>query len=291
MCPQPGPRGRTFLTLAVGVTSISFAAILIRLTRSHAVAVAAWRMALAGLPLLPFLAYCRPRHVGTKNLLLSLLSGLFLALHFSLWISSLRYTTVASSVVLVTTNPLFVGLFSVLMGERPTRRLWEGILLSFAGATMIGWGDFALGGRALWGDVLALLGAVMASGYLLAGRQARRELGLFPYISLAYGTAGALLLLFVALVPGGEPLPLTGDWPWIALLALGPQLLGHTALNWALRFLPAAAVALAILGEPILSSLWAYLIFGEAIRPLQGAGFALVLAGIARGLGGTPGVG
>ncbi|NOX44782.1 MAG: DMT family transporter [Caldiserica bacterium] len=289
MGPRPGPRSRTLLSLVIGVTSISFAAILIRLTRSHAVTVAAWRMALAGLPLLPVLAYRRPPRGGTKHLLLSLLSGIFLALHFSLWISSLRYTTVASSVVLVTTNPLFVGLFSVLLGERPNRRLWEGIFISFAGAVMIGWGDFALGGRALWGDVLALLGAVMASAYLLVGR--RRELGLFPYISLAYGTAGALLLLSVAIVPGGEPLPLGGDWPWIALLALGPQLLGHTSLNWALRFLPAAAVALAILGEPLLSSLWAYLIFGEAIGPLQGAGFALVLAGIARGLGATSGVG
>ena len=290
MPPGPAPRGKTALSLALGVISISFAAILIRLTRSPAVAVAAWRMALAGLPLLLFSAWRRSIRAGRGDLLLSLLAGAFLALHFSLWISSLRYTTVASSVVLVTTNPLFVGLFSAFLGERPSRRLWEGIILSTAGAMLIGWGDFALGGRALWGDVLALLGAMMASGYLLVGRRVRRKLGLFPYISLAYGTAGALLLLFVALVPGSDPLPIRGDWPWIVLLALGPQLLGHTSLNWALRFLPAAAVALAILGEPLLSSLWAYIIFGEGIGPLQGAGFVLVLCGIARGLGAEPGV-
>ncbi len=273
------------LSLAFGVLVISFAAILICLTSSPAVTVAAWRMFLAGIVLSPFAFGALPRVRG-RHLALSALSGLFLALHFSLWIASLRYTTVASSVVLVTTNPLFVGLFSVLLGERPSRRLWEGILVSFSGAVLIGWGDFALGGKALLGDVLALLGAIMASGYLIVGRRVRQAVGLTHYIALSYGISGLLLLCFLGVVRPAELLPLKGDWVWIALLALGPQILGHGSINWALAFVPAAAVALAILGEPVLSSLWAYLIFGEGIGVLQGMGFVLVLLGIARGLGG-----
>lgn len=271
-------------SLLVGLICISFGAILIRFTSSPAVTVAAWRVAIAGLILLPILIGRKVR-VGRRHLILSALSGIFLSLHFSTWIASLRYTTVASSVVLVSTNPLFVGLFSMALGERPTRALWEGIILSTVGAALIGWGDFAVGGKALWGDLLALVGAMMASAYLLVGRKVRRELGLLPYITLSYGTAGLLLLTYLGLFARGSFAPLEGDWPWLLLLALGPQLLGHTSLNWALKFLPAAVVALVTLGEPVLSALWAYLLFGEGIGPLQGTGFGLVLLGIARGLG------
>lgn len=275
----------TVISLSVGLICISFAAIMIRLTLSPAVTVAAWRMAIAAMILLPTLLRRRGPPIGRSHFLFSLLSGFFLALHFSFWITSLRYTTVASSVVLVSTSPLFVGLFSVGLGERPTRALWEGIVLSTAGAVMIGWGDFAVGGKAFWGDVLALLGAVMAAAYLLVGRRVRRELGLLPYITLSYTTAALLLLAYLGLFFRGSFFPARSDWPWLLLLALGPQLLGHTSLNWALKFLPAAMVALVTLGEPVLSSLWAFLVFGEGIKVLQGIGIGLVLFGIARGLG------
>lgn len=284
MFPRPGSGLGTLSSLLVGLICISFGAILIRFTSSPAVTVAAWRVAIAGLILLPILIGRKVR-VGRRHLILSALSGIFLSLHFSTWIASLRYTTVASSVVLVSTNPLFVGLFSMALGERPTRALWEGIILSTVGAALIGWGDFAVGGKALWGDLLALVGAMMASAYLLVGRKVRRELGLLPYITLSYGTAGLLLLTYLGLFARGSFAPLEGDWPWLLLLAFGPQLLGHTSLNWALKFLPAAVVALVTLGEPVLSALWAYLLFGEGIGPLQGTGFGLVLLGIARGLG------
>ncbi len=276
-------RAATVPILLFGVTSISFAAILIRLTVSPPVVVAAWRMALAAAILLPWVLLRRPLPLGREGWGLSLLSGIFLALHFSLWITSLRLTTVASSVVLVTTNPLFVGLFSLFLGERPSWGLWQGIGLSLTGGFLIGWGDLSFGGRALLGDLLALLGAIMASGYLMIGRRVRDRAELLPYVLVSYGTSGVLLLGLCALGPWGV-LPQGGDWPWLLLLALGPQILGHTSINWSLRRLPAAAVAVAILGEPLGSSLWAFLIFGEGIRPLQGVGMALVLAGIARGL-------
>jgi len=281
----PTPATRAGLVLTLGVVSLSWAAVLIRLTVSPAVTVAAWRMTLAAALLVPLWGVRRAR-LSRRGLGLALVAGGFLALHFALWTESLRLTTVASSVALVTTNPLFVGLLSSLfLGERPSQALWQGIGLSVAGGLLIGWGDFALGGAALLGDVLALLGAVASSAYLLVGRRARDEGPLVPYATVAYGIAAALLL--VGASGGGDPLPLPTEWLWIALLALGPQLLGHTSVNWALRRFPASAVAVAILGEPVGATLWAYLVFGEVPGIPQGIGIVLVLLGIVRALRGV----
>ncbi len=266
--------------LGLGVVCLSWAAILIRLTASPAVTVAAWRMALSAAVLLP-LGAGRWEGLSGRGLWLALASGAFLGLHFVLWMESLRLTTVASSVALVTTNPIFVGLLSALvLGERPSRALWEGIGLSVAGGLLIGWGDFALGGAALLGDLLALLGAVAGSAYLLLGRRARGEGSLLPYVAVAYGTAAAFLLL--GALAAARPVPEGDDWLWIALMAVGPQLLGHTSVNWALRRFPASAVAVAILGEPVGATLWAYLLFGEVPGIPQGLGIVLVLLGIVR---------
>lgn len=270
------------------MVSLSWAAILIRLTASPAVTVAAWRMALSALLLLPVLWVRRsPRlHLSKHGLGLAVLAGGFLALHFTLWMESLRHTTVASSVALVTTNPIFVGLLSaVLLRERPSRSLWQGIFLSVGGGLLIGWGDFALGGEALLGDALALLGAMAASAYLLVGRRARQSGALLPYVTVAYGVAGVLLLM--GGIVARSPIPLANEWLWIGLMAVGPQLLGHTSVNWALRRFPASAVAVAILGEPVGATLWAYLLFVEAPGFLQGVGIALVLMGILRALRGV----
>jgi len=274
--------GTPRLLLSLGVVAVSFSAILIRLTHSPSLVVAGWRLTLAAGVLIPW-SLARGRGLSKQGFLLSLLSGAFLALHFAAWIESLRHTTLASSVVLVTTNPIFVGLFSLALREPPTRALWQGIGLSTLGGALIGWGDFALGGSALWGYLLALVGAIMASGYLLVGRRIRRHGELLPYIATAYGTAAVLLLGAMCLF-SREKLPLPGDWLWIGLLALGPQLLGHTSFNRALRSLPASTVAVAILGEPVGAALWAFLVFREGIGPLQGVGMVLVLLGIARAL-------
>lgn len=262
------------LVLGVGVVALSWAAPLIRFTQGPAVTVAAWRLLLAAAALSALGAKAWPGMPWR----LPLAAGAFLALHFALWIQSLRLTSVASSVALVCTNPVFVGLFSLALGERPGWPLWLGIGLSVGGSVLIAWGDFRVGGPALLGDLLAILGAMAASAYLLLGRRARTKTTLFPYVSLAYLFAG-LLLLGVALGLG-MPLPPQEDWLWLVLLALFPQALGHTTVNWALRHLPASAVAVAILGEPVGAALWAFLLFQEGISLLKGLGIALVLGGI-----------
>lgn len=283
---NPSSSTRTGLGLGAGVLFLSWAAILIRLTGGPAVTVAAWRMALSAAVLIPIVGLSR-QTLSRSGLRLASVAGGFLALHFVFWIESLRHTTVASSVALVTTNPIFVGLLSAaVLGERPSRALWQGIGLSVAGGLLIGWGDFALGGAALLGDGLALLGAVAASAYLLLGRLARGE-NLLPYVAMAYGTAAVLLLVGATVAGRGAPLPPSGDWLWLGLMAAGPQLVGHTSVNWALRRLPASAVAVAILGEPVGASLWAYLVFGEKPGIAQGLGIVLVLLGIVRALRGV----
>jgi len=234
-------------------------------------------MLLGGALFLPWV----PRVRWSKSgLVLGVAAGGVLALHFFLWLTSLRLTTVASSVALVTTNPIFVGLLSWILGEPPSRRLWEGIALSVTGAMLIGWGDFAIGGQALVGDALALGGALAASTYLLLGRRACQEVNLLPYVGLAYGVAGVLLL--IAAAGAGTPLVTGQDWLWVSILAVGPQALGHTSVNWALRRLPASAVAVAILGEPVGATLWAFLLFSEGVGIVQSVGILLVFLGILR---------
>lgn len=264
--------------LAVGVVAISWGGPLVRFTTAPALTVAAWRLLLASAFLLPG----GLRNWPGKEARLTLLSGAFLAAHFAFWIQSLHLTSVASSVVLVSTNPLFVGLFSWLWGEKPGRSFWIGVLLSLAGTALIGFGDFSRRWEALLGDMLALGGALAASGYLLLGRRARKTLALLPYTSLTYSVAA--LLLFPLAAALGPACPPRTEWGWLLLLALVPQVLGHTTLNWALRYFPATAVAVAILGEPVGAALWAFLLFGEGLGPLQGAGMGLVLLGILWGL-------
>lgn len=273
----------TPLVLLFGVGILSTAAILIRLADAPALTVAAWRLLIAGVLLAPW----GRGELTRSGRLLAGLAGLFLALHFGLWIESLRHTSVASSVVLVTTTPIFLGLWSTLWGEPPGRALWKGIALAVAGGILIGWEDLASGGGAWLGNLLALGGAVAASGYLIVGRQVRSHGDLLPYVATAYGV-GAVVLVVVGLAAGGPLLPQGKSWLWIGLLGLGPQLLGHTTFNWALRRLPAPVVAVAILGEPVGAALWAFLLFGEGVTPLSGVGMGLVLLGVVRVLRAAP---
>lgn len=266
------------MILALGVVAISWGGPLVRFTTAPSLTVAAWRLALAALALLPF----GLRGWRRNDAPFAILAGFFLAAHFASWIQSLRLTSVASSVVLVSTSPLFVGLFSFLLGEKPGRAFWLGVSTALLGTILIGLDDLSISQEAALGDLLALVGAVAAAGYLLLGRRARKTMKAIPYASLAYLSAALLLVLcaraFSTLVP-----PKT-DWPWLILIALVPQVLGHTTVNWALGRLPAFAVAMVVLGEPVGAALWAHLLFHETLSPLQGLGMILVLFGIFWGL-------
>jgi len=275
------------LGIVVGIAAVSSASILIRFAQREApsLVIATARLTLASLILAP-LALTRYRaeyrQLTRADGWLAVFSGIFLALHFATWISSLEYTTVASSVVLVSASPLFVAIASWLfLREKAGRPVILGLGVALAGGVIVGLTD--RGGvmrNALLGDVLALGGALAVTGYWIIGRRLRARLSLVPYIAIVYGTAAVTLVLMT----GVAQQTLVGYSPSVylcfLLLALGPQLLGHSSFNWALAHLPATFVSVATLGEPIGSTILAYLILRETPTPLKIVGAALILVGI-----------
>ena len=290
----------------MGVLAASSSSILIRYAQQDGIdslAIAAWRMTLASLVLLPMALATRRREfrrLAPRSVALALLAGLFLAVHFTAWITSLEHTSVASSAALVTTNPIWVGLATVvLFRERLARLTVAGIAISLLGCLLILWVDYQAGGQLeaaagaaggaagaggrqpMLGNALALFGAVCVSAYLLTGRRVAARFSLLAYVTVVYGAAAAMLML-VALAAGVElwRYPASG-WAALAGLALLPQLIGHTAFNWSLRRLSPTFVALSILGEPVGSAILASLLFAETPSALQSGAFATLLAGIA----------
>jgi drug/metabolite transporter (DMT)-like permease len=260
--------------------------------------IAALRLTVASLVLAPLAAmrYQRElRSITRSELSLGLLSGLFLALHFATWITSLEYTSVASSVVLVSTGPLWVTLLApLLLKENLTKYVVAGLSLALAGGTIIGFSDSCsisasivcppfsefVRGKSFYGNFLALAGAWAVAFYLIIGRKLRARLSLVPYIFIVYGMAAVILLGFMA-VTGNSPIGYTpGTYLWIVLLALIPQLIGHSTYNWALRYLPAAMVSVTTLGEPLGSAILAYFILSESPTIMTIFGGLLILTGI-----------
>lgn len=275
--------------LSAGVLAVSTAAVLIRSCEASSLAIAAWRVSLAAAVLLAAEAAQGRRPPPRADLAWCALSGAFLALHFGTWISSLQFTTVASSVVLVAMSPLFVGFFTRWILKEPLGP-WTlaGLGLATTGAVAVGWGDFGGGAEPLLGDALALVGAIAAAGYLVTGRHVRQRVGAGTYAAWVYGSA-AVLLVAAAL---GAGQPLSGYSPetylYLVLLALVPQLAGHTCFNWALAHLPATKVAVVILGEPVGATILAFLVLGELPGAVTLTGGGVILAGIALALRGNP---
>ena len=258
--------------LAIAALGTSAGAVLVRLAESPAAVTAFWRLAFSVVFLLPVLWYRGDwrdwKTLGVREVSLLAVSGVCLALHFLTWFRSLDFTSVASSTVLVSTHPLFVGLFSTrLLGERPTRWEWFGLSIAVAGALVIGWGDFRAGANPLRGDLLALSAAVFGALYFIAGRRLRGRLDLLAYVVPVYSIAAVVCLLYgrsTDLQFAGWP---SGTWWALIGLAVGPTLLGHTGFNWALRHVRAYVVSVILLFEPLGATLLAILVLGRAELP------------------------
>ncbi len=272
------------LALISGVLAVSTGAIFAKLAEAPALVIAAYRVGLASLILAP-IAWWQARDellgLEKKDYMLALLSGFFLALHFSTWISSLSYTSVANSVVLVNTNPLWVGILTPLISkDRLTLMTKIGIVISVIGGAIIGAGDFATGGQALWGDFLALLGSICAAVYLLLGRNLRRKLSLLAYVIICYGSA-AIILWVLVIALGLQVVGFSsGTYAAFAGMALISQIIGHTSYNWALKWFSASLIAVSLLGEPIGATILAYIIFDETLTWTKLIGGSLILAAI-----------
>lgn len=271
-----------FIFLSIGILAVSTASIFIKLCDAPSLIIASYRMTFASLILLPFAGHGRIwKGWSRSELRWLILSGLFLSLHFVFWTASLKYTSVASSVVLVNTHPIFVGIGSWLfLKERLRANLILGILLSVFGSGLISYGDMSFSIEAFLGDGLALLGAVTASGYLLVGRKLRKNQDLLSYIFPVYSFAGLVLIILSAVFQKSFFGYSSSTYLFMFLLAIVPQLIGHTTFNWALKYLPASMVAITILGEPIGSTLLAYFILGEVLSLWKVLGGIWIFAGI-----------
>ena len=275
---------RHAVLLAVGVTAVSFSAIFIRLADAPSLSIALYRNVLAAAVVLPAMLVLRRhevRSLSRRQVGIAVLSGAVLALHFVTWISSLSYTTIAASVVLVTASPIFVaGMSRAIFGERISRLVLGGILIGLVGAAIVSGGDLGLSARAAKGDLLALLGAIFAAAYFIGGRALRRDVSLLTYVGLVYSTC-ALLLLAIALASGarlgGFP---AKTWLMFGLMAVVAQLLGHTVFNYLLKDVDPTVVAISIMGEPVGSTLLALAFFGETPPWTAVLGGLLILAGI-----------
>jgi drug/metabolite transporter (DMT)-like permease len=271
--------GRAAAALAIAVLAVSWGAPLARLADAAPLAVAMWRMLLAAILIAP-LAVVRGELGGVRpHWKEAALSGLLLGLHFGLWIPSLWLTSVAASVLLVTTSPLWILLATpVLLGERIRAVNVASFAMALAGVAVISWGDFQLSPRALLGDAMALGGAVAVAGYMVIGKRLRAHVPLVGYLATVYSGAALTLLAAVALL-GVDPMP-RSSLSWLALLGLAvvPTLVGHTSLNWALAHLPAYEVNLAVLLEPVGASLLTWLVIGE-VPPLHVVPGAVLILG------------
>ena len=289
------------LGLIFGILAVSTASIFIRFAQKDApsLVVAAGRMGIATILLAPF-AFSRSlkeiKKLDCKIVFFLILAGVFLGFHFATWITSLEFTSVASSVVLVTTAPLWVALLSpIFLKEKIPAWIFVGLLVSLTGSIVVGlnsacdWTTSGMScvpirnlfaGKAFWGNLLALAGALLSCGYLMVGRRIRNQLSLLTYTFSVYGIAS--LVLFLLVIISRIPIQIypIQTWTWIILLAIIPQLIGHSTFNYFLKYLSAAFVSIALLGEPIGTVILAYLFLRESPSVLEIIGGLLILMGI-----------
>lgn len=275
---------RFFTIIFIGILATASSSILIKLCTAPAMVIAAYRLTLASVLFVAASAVRRNNPLAKfqrKDVWFAIGSGAFLCLHFATWITSLKYTSVATSTVLVSTTPVFVSIGSALfLKERLSGLLILGIFITISGAIIIGIQEFGSGESSLLGNLLALTGAIGGAGYFLIGRNLRSRINTFDYVAVVYSIT-AIMLLAIALF---MDLNMTGYAPKIFLIlfliAIIPQVIGHTSLNWALKYVSATTVSVITLSEPISASILAFFILGEKITEIQFMGGILILIGV-----------
>ena len=278
------PKVHPYIPIIIGVLSVSLSAIFVKFSQADSGIIAFYRMLFSVLLMLPLFLYKYThelRELSKKDWLLSSIAGVFLAFHFILWFESLNYTSVASSTVLVTLQPIFafVGTYFFFKESLSFKTILSGVI-AISGSVLIGWGDFKVSGTALYGDLLALIACALITVYLLMGQDVRKRLSLVTYTMVVY-SASTIALFFYVLFKGLSfgPSP-SSEWLWFILLALIPNLFGHTLFNWAVKYVSTNVISIAILFEPVGAAALAYVIFEEKLIATQLIGGAIILVGI-----------
>lgn len=274
---------RFYGAICAAVLSISCAAIFFRKAQpTPPLVMAGVRLALASLVLWP-IAWFRSRTVvvSPKVFAYGAVAGILYGVHFGTWVSSLMLTSVASSVTLVTATPLVLGIHGVLTGrDRPSSRLWWALATAILGIALIGANDVGLGGDAIWGDLLALLGAIAMAVYLLVSRRLASDMHVWSFAATATSVGSCSMLVTAGLL-GLPLLPATHEsFLWILAAALIPQLIGHTLLTWAVQYASPTKVGLATLGEPVGAAFLGWVVLAEPVGPLVGIGCAITLVAV-----------
>lgn len=277
---------KTYLILFGGVFALSTSAIFVKIADAPSAVIAFYRLLTAGLILFPFLILRRSSReevatISKKQWIQIISAGLFLALHYVMWFESLRFTSIASSTVIVCLQPLFsIALERFLLNQRIKPMAMVGCLIALVGSVIIGFGDFQISGLSLFGDVLAFLAAGVIALYFFIGQSVRKEISAVSYSTLSYFSSAVVLLIYILL--RGEPLTGFGRTTWLAFfgLALVSSIGGQFIFNLLLKKLPASAVTMSILGEPIGTCILAYLFLHEVIGLQQLLGILFIMGGL-----------
>ncbi|MEX2502250.1 MAG: DMT family transporter [Trueperaceae bacterium] len=280
----PAPSAlRVVAVLVAAILAISFGSIFARLADAPGGVVAFWRMVFATALIAPAgLRGLRATPLTARNAWPAGLAGVLLAVHFATWLTSLEHTTVAASVALVSTMPIWVAALRLASGVPPTRGAAFGLVLAVGGGAAVGFGDLGAGRASLFGNALALVGAMAVAGYFLAGRRAQAAgLSTNAYALVAYGVASLVLLPLPALLGSSYLSWSASTWLWLVLIAVAPQLIGHGGLNWANRWVDPTLVATVALLEPLGAGLLAFALFAEQPGALVLAGAPVMLMGVA----------
>lgn len=278
------PAVHPYIPIIIGVVSVALSAIFVKMTSADSGVTAFYRMLFSVLIMSPLflMKYTHEiKKLTRRDWVFTAIAGVFLAFHFILWFESLNYTSVASSTVLVTMQPLFAfaGTYFFFKERLSLKTLISGGI-AILGSVLIGYGDFKVSGDALYGDILAIIACALITAYLLFGQDVRKRLSLVTYTFVVYSVS--TITLFFYIISKGEsfgPYPAT-EWMWFLLLAIIPNLLGHTLFNWALKWVSTNVISIAILFEPVGAAVLAYFILGELLTASQIIGGSVVLAGI-----------